>query len=274
MAKNKGYIGIMVANRGQRKGILQRYLRSKTSNVRLYCFTPSSVDWKSKTITGLHRSGHTWKQRRFPFPEVVYNKCYTPDRKWMRGFKRELGKDKCFNHITQFDKLEIYGVLSGTELRRYLPDTVAYDQERVTGLLEAYPVLYLKPCKGWQGKGVYRVELKESGEIHIGHHHFKPELIAPNVSAFLEAMHQRIGEKPYIIQRGIEAQQVNGHNFDIRVLVQKNKKGFWTVTNTVSRIAHAHYFNTGICEKVVLSEKSAAFPVSRRTGTHSDSIAV
>ncbi|MFK7694105.1 YheC/YheD family protein [Paenibacillus sp. HJGM_3] len=256
MNSKKGYVGIMVAAGKQRRHVLQHYMRFSPPNMPLYSFTPSSINWKRRTIIGLHRSKGKWMFRRFAFPRSVYNRCYDLERiKVMRRLEHVIGRQTCFNHTNKFNKFEVHTHLLES-LAPYLPETILYRPEEVVSFLEKHNVIYLKPVYGLQGKGVYRVERKESGEIHIGYHHFSPNTILPDSGKLLKHLEGLIRKKPYIIQQGIPIQQVNEQTFDLRVLVQKNGSGEWSVTNVVSRIAHKGCYNTSISETICLSEEA------------------
>lgn len=255
MSSKKGYVGIMVAAGKQRRHVLRQYMRFNSHNMPLYSFTPSSINWKRKTILGLHRTNGKWMMRRFSFPQSVYNRCYGVEPiKVIRRLEHVIGKRKCFNHTNQFNKFEIHTHLQES-LAPYLPETVMYNPEEVVSFLEKHNVIYLKPVYGLQGKGVYRVERKESGEIHICYNHFSPNTILHDNGKLLKHLQGLIRQKPYILQQGILIQQVNEQTFDLRVLVQKNGSGEWCVTNVVSRIAHKGCYNTSISETICMSEE-------------------
>jgi hypothetical protein len=255
MSRRNRLVGIMVASSKERKSTLQLYLRFNKPNVKLFCFTPTAINWREKSIIGLHRVNSTWSLSRFPFPQVVYNRCYGSILNKIEHLESLMGRDKCFNHINQFNKRETYEIISNSELAAYLPETVSYDQENPARLLEVQKDIYFKPFYGSRGTGVYRVVLKETGDIHIGHNHFAPTIIAKDASQFKKEIHELMGRNPYIVQRGVPIQQLNQQTFDIRVLVQKNKRGLWSVTNVVSRIAYKGCYNTSVSEKICLSEE-------------------
>ncbi|MFB9329423.1 YheC/YheD family protein [Paenibacillus aurantiacus] len=249
-----GLVGILVANQHQRKRVLGQYLRHNTGNMKLFSFTSSSIDWKKNTVLGLHRSNRKWAVGRFPLPHVVYNRCYGTDHEIIDRLGKAIGSDKIFNHLNQFNKLEIYHRL-GRWLGDNLPETVAYDPNIAIHMLDKHKIIYFKPVYGHQGKGVYRAELKPSGEIHIGHHYFSPQSIIGDFAQFQASMQELLGSVPYIIQQGIEIRKWNDHTFDIRALVQKNERGTWSVTNLVSRIASKGSYNTSIYDKACLSQE-------------------
>jgi len=253
MNKNGNLLGIMVSTRKVRKSVLVQYLRHNATPMPLFCFTPDDIDWERHTITGLHRSNRKWAIRRFPFPHVVYNRCYELNQEVIEQLEAVIGKNKCFNHVNHFNKYETHKNLSKW-LVPFLPETVPYNERNAAKLLDAHKLLYLKPCYGNKGMGVYRVEMKDSGEIHIGDHHFLPKIIAANIVEFQESIRTLLGNIPYIIQKGVETQRLSGRVFDIRVLMQKNKTGMWSITSMISRVAYKGCFNTSIFEKMCLSK--------------------
>lgn len=252
MNKERGIVGIMVSDTKQRKFVLKKYLQCNTTRMKLFCFTPSSINWQRKRITGLHQVNRKWVESTFRFPDIIYNRCYNSDNELVKRLEEVIGANRSFNHINQFNKLETHLNLSRW-LSSHLPETVPYDKESSIHLLMQHKLLYFKPCHGHHGKGVYRVDMRDSGEIFIGSHHFLPSIIVGSVHEFQDRIDQLIGDTPYLIQRGVPIAQLNGRNFDMRVLVQKNEKGLWAVTNMISRIAFLGCFNTSICEDVCLT---------------------
>ncbi|SFJ35319.1 YheC/D like ATP-grasp [Paenibacillus sp. UNC496MF] len=248
-----GFVGILVANRTQRKSVLSQYLSHNAANVKLIAFTPSSIDWKGRTIVGLHRAKGTWSLGRFPFPQVVYNRCYGSDPQLIHKLGAAIGADHCFNDVNQLNKLDIYNKLNRW-LAPNLPETVPYDEANATSMLERHGEIYFKPLFGCMGKGVYRAERSPSGDVRTGQHYFVPQTVTSDHAFFREHMKQLVRSTPYIVQKGIPIRQIDGQVFDIRSLVQKNEQGLWSVTNLVSRIAYKGSFNTSIFVKSCLSQ--------------------
>lgn len=254
MGKKNNCIGIMVPNCSQRMYVLKQYLRYHTAKSKLFCFSPALINWEKKHIIGLHHLKGNWVQSTFPFPKVVYNRCYNKDIKTIQRLGTVIGSNKCFNQINQFNKNEIYVKLYEF-LFDYLPETIPYDKHNAARLLQIHNILYFKPCYGHKGIGVYRAERKDSGEIHIGHHYFSPINIVGDLLQFQENMEKLLESAPYLIQKGIQMRCFNDQIFDIRALLQKNNRGLWSITNVISRIAYKGSFNTSICERFFLSEE-------------------
>lgn len=254
MTIKNGFVGILVSNRAQRKPILGQYMSNNASGVKLFSFTPSSIDWKSRTIVGLRRVRGRWMTGRFPFPQVVYNRCYRSDPAIIQRLGSAIGEDRLFNHINQLNKLDIFNKLNRW-LSNHLPETVPYEESNVLSMLERHKEIYLKPLYGCMGKGVYRAEMNHAGEVRAGQHYFAPKTVTNDLQLFNDHMKELVDSTPYIVQKGIPIRQIDGQVFDIRALVQKNEQGLWSVTNLVSRIAYKGSFNTSIFIKTCLSQE-------------------
>ncbi|WP_235427252.1 YheC/YheD family protein [Cohnella kolymensis] len=115
----------------------------------------------------------------------------------------------------------------------------------VSELLEKYKLLYIKPSYGSMGKSVYRVELKDSGDIHISLHSLAPRYICRKNENIQKKLDELLGLKKYMVQQGVHL--LSQRYFDIRVLVQKGILGEWMVSAITCRVAYEHYFNTSVC---------------------------
>ena len=99
---NRPLIGILVTNKNSRKRILELYQRYHNLNLELFSFTPEDILWKEQRIIGLSLKKGIWKQRSFPFPHVVYNRCFNKKIKIMtiQRLEKAIGRNKCFNNST------------------------------------------------------------------------------------------------------------------------------------------------------------------------------
>lgn len=248
--KKRLSIGILVADRKQRKPFLQLYGRYVPPKVSLYAFHPASITGRG--VRGLGLRNRVFQAKRFPLPDVVYNRCYgigTPALENLLG--RRIPH---FNQRNQFNKEETDRLLRSSGLFGYLPDTAPYAPEGLKRMLEQHGTVVLKPSMGSRGYGVYRIELKDTGEVHISQHHFAPWRILPAGSAIEPALADLTGGSSYLIQSWIPSLLLDGKVFDIRVLVQKNRTGRWGVTNIISRVSYSGCFNTSMCGEVYRTE--------------------
>lgn len=239
-------IGILVANRSKRKAILGRYQRNHDLNLRLCAFTPRDIRWKSRRIVGLVLEDGHWKIKKLPFPKAIYNRCYNKKAKSIQRLKNRIGKKKCFNSINFFNKWDIFKIIDQSFLKSFVPDTFLYRKENVLQQLEQYKLLYIKPVYGNRGKNVHRIELMENGDFHISLHSLAPTYVCRSPEDFQVTIDKLLGNDHFIVQQGIRSSLLDQQLFDIRVLVQKNRQGRWSVSTIASRLTYEHYFNTSI----------------------------
>lgn len=232
--------------------LFQRYHNLK---LKLYAFTPADILWKKKRIIGLSLKKGVWKQSSFPFPHVVYNRCYNNQLTTIQRLEEKIGGNKCFNHINQFDKWDLYTQLKQSSLKNYIPVTFMYHEANIPELLNKYKIVYIKPPTGSKGASVYRVERMDNGEVHIFLHSLAPRFICRKNEIIQEKLNEILGQKKYMVQQGIRMTQLENQNFDIRVLVQKGILGEWIVSVKTCRVAYEHYYNTSMCETVYAAEE-------------------
>ncbi len=247
--ENRPLIGIMVTKRNSRKRILELYQRYHNLNLKLYAFTSSDILWKEQRIIGFSLKKGIWKQSSFPFPHVVYNRCFNKKSVTIQRLEKAIGRNKCFNNINFFNKWDLYNLLKQSNLKTYVPDTFIYNEVNISELLEKYKLVYIKPSYGSKGKSVYRVELTENGDTHISLHSLAPRYICRKNEGIQEKL-EVLRLKKYMVQQGIRMSQLDHQYFDIRVLVQKGILGEWTVSTISCRVAYEHYFNTSMCETI------------------------
>ncbi len=247
--KTNTLVGILVKGKKQRKRALKLYEGNQSRNVQLFAFTQKDVLWEKNRIIGLHKRGGKWKQRHFQFPDVVYNRCYKKKFKALQKLENQLGKAKCFNKITRFNKLEIYQFLRRSRLKPFLPHTYTYTSERLQSYLKKYKSVFLKPVFGSKGNKVYRLTLQDSGEVHISTHTTYPTQIC-TLTDLPKKIKNLCRGRSYIIQQAIELKVLEDRIFDIRCLTQKNKEGKWSISSITSRVTYPQCYNTSMYESI------------------------
>jgi hypothetical protein len=248
-------LGILVTKRNSKKRILKLYQRYHNVNLKLYSFTPADILWEEQRINGLSLMKGIWKQSSFPFPHVVYNRCFNKRSIIIQRLEKAIGRNRCFNIINFFNKWDIYNILVRSKLKPYLPDTFLYNEANVLELLEKYKVIYIKPSYGAKGESVYRVELKDNRDIHISLHSLAPRYICRRSEGIQRKLDELFEQNKYLIQQGVHISQLDHQYFDIRVLVQKDILGEWTVSAITCRAAYEHYYNTSTCETIYDAEE-------------------
>lgn len=243
-------IGIMVTTRNSRKRILYLCQRFKNLNLRLYAFTPADIRWKKRRIIGLSLKNGKWTQSLYPFPLVVYNRCYNKESITIQHLEKIIGNNKCFNRINHFNKWDLYNQLQQSSLSQYVPNTFQYNEVKISEELDKNNLLFIKPIYGSKGASVYRIERLDNEDIHISLHSLAPRVICRKNESIQEKLDKLLGRKKYLLQQGIQMSQLDRQYFDIRVLVQKGNVGQWMISNVTCRVAYERYFNTSMCERV------------------------
>jgi hypothetical protein len=103
-------------------------------------------------------------------------------------------------------------------LRGMLVPTETYTVRSLARGLKRFSVLFLKPEIGGQGRGIMKIERVSSGFlIRYGTH----RQLLKSSKEVLSSVHRKIGNKPYILQKGIDLLTIQGRPIDFRVLLLK-----------------------------------------------------
>ncbi|WP_151735469.1 YheC/YheD family protein ['Paenibacillus yunnanensis' Narsing Rao et al. 2020] len=254
MTQNRlGFLGIMTGRRNGYPPVAEPEFCSQlcaaapSYGLQALVFHPEGVDGGSNTISGYTFSGGQWEQTMAAPPDIVYNRgLYTdPQEKraaaaaiaslprsvpWSRGLP---------------DKWNVYRMLRRSrDAAPLLPETRLYTGPAQLGaqLAKRADGVFLKPVNGTHGKRSLHARLSgqkagggmcisgRDGANGVFHHTFV------SLSLGLEWIHHFIGRRRYIIQSYLHLTDSKGHPFDVRVLMQKNGRGVWTLTGMAVRL--------------------------------------
>lgn len=198
-------------------------------------FHPQQVNFRTGNI-----KGYLWKNRRLvPFvtkiPSVVHNRLLTSKPEVNQRIHMLGRHSKVYNGIVERNKLRVHQLLWKTPvLRGYLPETKPFSEEALRDFLRKYRLVYIKRVVGYIGHGVVRIE--RQGDRYLWISSRKRRLLKKET--LLQHAQKWLGPHSYLIQRGIPLKTYEGQPFDIRVSVQKNGKGEWSVTGMVAKVAN------------------------------------
>jgi hypothetical protein len=188
-----------------------------------------------------------WTEKMTRLPLVIYNRIPSrmdelqPDvqqtiQACMKHAKIHLFNPSFFNKWTLFEWLSI-----AKETKKYIPETrKLIHLNELEAMLQRYGLVYLKPVRGKAGKGIMKIEVIHSELPYRLHIQYKQKSRISAHRSLIDLgskIKQRIGLEEYIIQQGIQLTKFNNRAFDLRVLVQKNEKGIWSLTGIGARIA-------------------------------------
>ncbi|KEQ25595.1 YheC/YheD family endospore coat-associated protein [Paenibacillus tyrfis] len=237
--------------RGNQENFIDLIRAGAERGVLVYVMTTNDFKLSGNKAVGYtyNVADKTWKRGVFPAPHVIYNRI--PYRKFellpevqqviqtcMRQRRTRFFNPSFFNKWTLFEWLN-----HAKKTQSYIPATRRLSGEELDKLLAEYPFLYLKPIRGKAGKGIMKVSrslldtkskifelsIQEKTKSHISRY--------PSVSRLWSEVRELIGGKDYIIQQGIPLSSYKQRPFDLRVLVQKNGKGQWSVAGVGARLA-------------------------------------
>jgi hypothetical protein len=218
----------------------------------VYVITADSLKLTENRMFGFRYNPdrRSWVRDWMPAPHVIYNRV--PYRKMemhpevqqiiqacIRSNQVNLYNPSFFNKWSLFEWLN-----KSAHTRMYIPATEQLSSPfGLERLLRNHPVVYLKPIKGKAGRGIMRLERK------IGKYN-QPEYVLcvqsnkemvyrvhHSIDSLWKDIDERRGAKEYIIQQGITLTSYKSRAYDLRVLVQKNALGAWSVTGIGARVA-------------------------------------
>lgn len=139
------------------------------------------------------------------------------------------------DHQIEMSKMKKAGpLLAHPKLAGHIPEFTWYDPSSVIKMLKQYGQLYLKPDKGYQGKGIVRLKLVGDSECEI---RYREEAHTVSLSNLTTELQEFIDARvSYIMQQGINLATHQGCPLDIRVVMQR-PYSTWQLTLTSAKVA-------------------------------------
>ncbi|ASA20290.1 YheC/YheD family protein [Paenibacillus donghaensis] len=216
-------------------------------NLKVIVFHPDGVAADGTSVSGFSWSGGHWQKLCSPPPDVVFNRCFYGSARertaasaawaalpraipWSRGLP---------------DKWGVHEILRrNRRAAALLPETSLYSGSSQLGTLLAEREfgLFLKPQAGSHGKRTLRAMLlgrADGGGLQVKGRDGSNKPIAyvfASLQDGLQWIDDFIGQRRYIIQPYLHLTSRSGQPFDVRVLMQKNGRGAWTLTGMAVRL--------------------------------------
>ena len=199
---------------------------------------------------------------------IAYSKIHVKLQKIAQVVAKQLGEfyPKCESIVVEFlfnlkgdlfitDSLLHFSVSKWNQyqsISQFMPKTDLLTIETFQNFLTNYPIVFIKPCNGQQGKGIIKISRVAFTTylVEIGRRRWIKQSIQ-EVYEHTRALLQV--EKNYIIQQGIPLATVDNNFTDLRVMTQKVGDE-WHVTGKVVKIAGPHFFVTNAAQKVLMLE--------------------
>lgn len=248
-----GFLGIMTGRRHGNPPIAEPEFCSHLCraaplyDLKVLVFHPEGVAKDGSSVNGYLWQGGQWQSAQTPPPDILYNRCFykTPEEKktaaaalavlsrslpWSRGLP---------------DKWGVYEILRRSRAAAsLLPETMVYSSREALGtmLAEREYGVFLKPKTGSHGKRTMHAVLlskREGGGVSVrGRDRMNNpfQYVFGTLDEGLDWIHSFIGQHRYIIQPYLHLTGSGGQPFDVRVLMQKNGTGAWTMTGMAVRL--------------------------------------
>jgi len=237
------------------------YERAAASlGVELAVVTPARIDWQAEQVEALVWSGADWQTKTVDLPRAFYNRFYGPKPKVVNRLELLVGKDKVFNHITHFDKLDVHRALLQSQLQRHLPAADAGGPKQALQFLETWKQIIVKPRRGRLGLDIFLI--RQKGKRIFLHHGTKSPVTSFPSAADLSVWLEENAGEDFLVQQFVPLAEVDGRIFDVRILVQKDQTGTWQASGALSRLALSYSYVTNVSHAILPAAKvlKEAFP--------------
>lgn len=224
----------------------------------IYVFALNDIDLNNNRIKGyvplVNESRITnWQEQWVPIPDAIHNRIkISPSNSGYTKIDAMLKLQpniKIINKVTKIYKWRIQKILEkNREAKIYLPKTLLFRGINTLALmLEKFPFIYLKPVGRSLGLGIIKIIREETDQYTAKYRNEKSTYsISGSLTYILAKLKPLMGKRSYIVQEGIPLAAYNGNIFDLRVSVQKDETGTWSVSRWKVRVAAPNSIVTNI----------------------------
>lgn len=236
--------------RGNEENFIDLITMGESLGVDVYVVTAQELNLSEAIITGYRydRKKKAWNKKLVPFPKVLYNRIPSREDELDPIVSRKIKECNRHPYVQlfnpyYFNKWTLFSWLRKSKTtRKYIPATRKVTPKlNLAHFIKTHKLIYLKPEKGKAGKGIMRVQriagspprylLTIQERKKTFQHQFR------KITSLWAKISQYMDNEPYIVQQGIQLTSYNNRPYDLRVLVQKNKKGKWVFTGIGARVA-------------------------------------
>lgn len=228
----------MLHHRKNPKNVTKSYAyaaAAKAEGAELLYFSPRTVNFEDKKISGYIYQNGKWQKTESPFPDVIYNTGNPIKLARSRKIIQKLKDDIPFTTHSIGNKMRIYKRLKeADEFTKYLiPSDYISTVRQFFKLFNYYKKIVFKPVGGHKGKDIIFIESigdKYSVSVDSQKYLYTWDELKKFVTA-------RLNKELYFIQPFINSKTKSGLSYDFRLHVQKNGEGNWEITTIYPRIA-------------------------------------
>lgn len=229
-------VGIMTNFRKPTKLATMTALIAKSYGIDIIYMTPKDVDIKKRKINGKVMVDNKWVNRKTDIPPFIDAAIYC--------FKKENKETMDFLRKTTLLSDTRENLISKGYLQEVLKEDPKFAHLIIpTYKLKTFDDLYpnlikynkvvIKPGNGIQGKDIYSIEKIGEDTYKIGYQRNEWDVHLNELRDFFDDV---LKQKNYILQRYVASKTPQGDPFDIRVHVERDRSGKWSIAKIYVRI--------------------------------------
>lgn len=207
----------------------------------------------SKEVKILTRNGsnNSYSESTAYLPKVIYNRSSLRNKKTREILNYFIENESYVFNVTPISNSKYYVnklLEKESHIAMHLPQTSVGSKKNLQKLMDQFDCLFIKPCYSSIGKGIMYLERQNKHGWYIY------EKAANNngweKSQFTNLEKIRIERlfqlRQFIIQEKIPLATYKSRPFDLRVIVQKNPTGHWTITGIAAKLAPKNQLITNV----------------------------
>lgn len=209
----------------------------------LFLFSPPDVLAGGSRVRGFIPTSGGWQARMFPRPDAVIDRYrYSPGEAFKRYVAFRKSSDFLYANNRLANKWRVHEVLyRDSRMHPWLPETVLYSRANLHKMLTRHATIYIKPVNGTGGRNILSVEKRANGYHLLGRDRQRARVSL--VFKQLESVQSRVKKwatkDKYIVQQGLHLDLVPDRAVDMRLLIQKDGAGRWSITGAGMRVGGA-----------------------------------
>ncbi|SFE30539.1 YheC/YheD family endospore coat-associated protein [Alteribacillus iranensis] len=217
----------------------------------IIAFKDQPLHLEKECIYGLYYSPNekTWLPGKFPLPSAVYRRTFRKNHFFVNQL-HTIVDGNIFNSV-RLTKWETYQLLRKEPMfEKYLPETVKItSMTNIKKFVSKHRDVILKPANSSQARGILIIKRISKDSFYLLDYRRKKDSEAMRVTdlQLWELLRrEHIIHNTYIAQPYIKLANIHGTPWDIRVVMQRNRKKQWECHGIECRLAKKNQFITNI----------------------------
>jgi glutathione synthase/RimK-type ligase-like ATP-grasp enzyme len=222
----------------------------------VYVFSPQNIECKSLTVQGYKYGSSGWIKETFPLPDLIYDRAFFESQRQYRQHSsavlalQQLKKTPFLGRSLK-GKWSVHKVLiKHPEVAIHIPTTQLFRQpSQLFRWLKEHDSAVLKPESGTQGKGILIITKTGASDFELLGRSMQNQPIARQFSnpfSLIRWLVTFIGHRSYLLQRYLTLRTDQGFAYDIRVLMQKGRRGLWEQTGMALRVGQPNSITSNL----------------------------